>query len=139
MENDIVPCEIPERLTVTLASDDIRALLKIHEYLYADEEKNYHALPAEERDTHVFPAVERLYLMLENVLYAGPLAPKVGPFAYVRSTDGCDEVFEICGPDGFRFFLPFWERENEACRAAITIVDALNTFHAATHNQKMQP
>jgi hypothetical protein len=72
MENDIVPCEIPEKLTVTLTGDDIRSLWKIHEYLYAAEKNNWEGATPAERETHIFSAVNRLDRLLQELLYHGP-------------------------------------------------------------------
>jgi hypothetical protein len=78
MENDIVPCEIPERLTVTLTARQIRALFRIHEYLYADEERSWKASSPEGRENHIFEAAQTLYMMLEDMLYNGPFGLKSG-------------------------------------------------------------
>jgi hypothetical protein len=59
-----------------------------------------------------------------------------GPYSYARSKDGCDDVIEIHGPDGFIRNLPFWEKEQEAREAANTVVEALNRFHAATRKHQ---
>jgi hypothetical protein len=57
---------------------------------------------------------------------------RTGPYTYVRGKDGCDATLDICGPDGFLFSLPFWEKEHEAEATAIIIVEALNNYHAVT-------
>jgi hypothetical protein len=76
MNNDIVPCKIPERLTVTLTDDDIRALLQISEYLYTTETADFAASSPEERKNHILVALHQLDMLLQEMLYDGPLGTK---------------------------------------------------------------
>jgi hypothetical protein len=118
----------------------LTALGNVLEHFWRDEERDYKSTPAEDRPGHIYEYLQKLHEFFEHATYDGPLGVKAGPYTYTRGHNGCDEVFDILGPDGrFLFDIPFWAKENEARHAAITIVDALNNFHATTRNQKRQP
>jgi hypothetical protein len=117
----------------------LTALGNVLEHFWKDEERAYGGIPEGDRAGHIFESLQKLHQFFEDATYDGPRGVKVGPYAYARGKDGCDEVFDISGPDGFLFSVPFWKNEDEARHAAITVVQALNDFHAATRHRQRQP
>ena len=52
-----------------------------------------------------------------------------GLFTYHRDTDGCDETWDICYPDGSLLVsIHFWEKADETEAEARLIVAALNAY-----------
>ena len=59
------------------------------------------------------------------------------PFTYERSTDGCDETFDVLYPDGSHLVsIPFWEEAQRAESEAAMIVEALNALLAVNPSAK---
>ena len=118
------------------------ALDRILGYLEPDERLDYEARPECGQDNHVFLDVCFLRGWLEAVkgravrpvLGSRGKPPPVGggPYSYRRGKDGCGETFDVSGPDGFCFSIPFWEAEEDAEKAAKRVVEALNDYQAAT-------
>ena len=57
-----------------------------------------------------------------------------GPFTYRRSTDGCDETFDVVSESTGEFVTAFhfWEAEEECESRARWVAAALNVAHAMT-------
>src|SRR5262249_53884076 len=101
-----------ERIT----GEVIEALDRILCYLEPDERLDYEARPEGGRDNHVFGDVCFLRGWVEAVKgravkpvlgSRGKMPPaEGGPFRYRRGKDGCDETFDVAGPDGFGFSIP---------------------------------
>lgn len=55
----------------------------------------------------------------------------ISHFTYNRSTDGCDETFDIVAVATGEAIasLPFWEEINETRREALQLIAALDTFY----------
>lgn len=52
-----------------------------------------------------------------------------GKFTYQRGTDGCDETWDICYPDGSHLVsIHFWEARERAEAEAQLITNALNRY-----------
>jgi hypothetical protein len=126
-------------MQIAIDEATLTALGNVLEHFWWDEERHYNATPEKDRPGHIFGSLKILHQFFEEATYDGPRGVKMGPYTYARGSDGCDEAFDVYGPDGFLFSIPFWGKECEALHAAITIVEALNISHAAARNQQRQP
>lgn len=60
------------------------------------------------------------------------------PYTYQRSTDGCDETFDILTPEGGHLVsVHFWDAVVEAEADAKLIVNALNAYKPRKSRKKL--